>query len=133
MPFTALTEVRSPGCAAGETRDRGSAFTALTEVPAVRGVAPADCDFYHRFEVPGLGETDGAWDLRAGAAEYQGHAALAGKTVLEIGPASGFLSFWMEARGASVTCLEPDLERFWDLVPTAKANLLAFHDDFRHH
>jgi len=31
-------------------------FTPLTEVPPVRGVLPADCDFYHRFEVPELGE-----------------------------------------------------------------------------
>ena len=105
----------------------------LTEMAAMRGVDPADCHFYHRLEVPGLGETDGPWDLRAGVSEYLGHVALAGKTVLEIGPASGFLSFWMEGQGAKVTCLEPDIEHFWDLVPTAKANLLAFHEDFRGH
>jgi hypothetical protein len=109
------------------------AFPPLTEVQPIRGLDPADCDYYHRFEVPGLGETDGPWDLRAGAADYLGHAALDGKSVLEIGPASGFLSFWMEGQGATVTCLEPDLEHFWDLVPTARANLIAFHGDFRSH
>lgn len=105
----------------------------LTEARPLRGVAPADCDFYHRFEVPGLGESDGPWDLRGGAAEYLGHASLAGKSVLEIGPASGFLTFWMEGQGATVTCLEPEIAHFWDLVPTAKPALLSFHADFRHH
>lgn len=105
----------------------------LHEVEPLRGVVPADCDFYHRFDLPGLGETDGPWDLRQGAADYLGQVELAGQRVLEIGPASGFLSFWMEARGATVTCFEPDLDHFWDLVPTQVSDLIAFHRDFRHH
>ena len=108
-------------------------FPPLKEIEPLLGVDPADCDFYHRFDIPGLGESDGPWDLRAGAADYLGHAQLAGKRVLEIGPASGFLSFWMEAQGATVTCLEPDLDHFWDLVPTTTADLIAFHGDFRQH
>ena len=39
----------------------------------------------------------------------------------------------MEAQGATVTCLEPDLDHFWDLVPTTAADLIAFHEDFRTH
>jgi len=105
----------------------------LIEAQPVRGLTPADCDFYHRFDIPGLGESPGPWDLRAGAADYLGNVPLAGKSVLEIGPASGFLSFWMEQQGATVTCLEPELAHFWDLVPTANADVRKFHGEFRHH
>ena len=61
----------------------------LKEVEPLLAVDPADCDFYHRFDIPGLGESDGPWDLRAGADDYLGHAQLAGKRVLEIGPQVG--------------------------------------------
>jgi len=59
-----------------------------------------DCYFYHTVDVPGVGRVTGEWDLRAGVREYLGSVPFAGKRVLEIGPASGFLSFFMEREGS---------------------------------
>ncbi|MBI3715833.1 MAG: hypothetical protein HY255_07560 [Betaproteobacteria bacterium] len=88
-------------------------------VPAapLLGLQKSDCDFYHRMDIPGIGTVGGVWDLRAGVADYLGGIDFRGRRVLEIGPASGFLTFWMESQGADVTCLEPDLDQFWDLLP----------------
>jgi SAM-dependent methyltransferase len=77
----------------------------------------ADCAFYHVVELPGGELTQGEWDLRASVDEYLGGIDVAGKSVIEIGPATGFLSFHMERRGASVCCVEPPMDAFWDLVP----------------
>jgi O-methyltransferase len=49
--------------------------------------------------------------------EYLGHFAFAGKRVLEIGPASGFLTFEMESRGARVVAVDITNEHGWDFVP----------------
>ena len=78
---------------------------------------PAECDFYHVVELPGGELTKAQWDLRETADQYLGGVDFAGKRVLEIGPASGFLSFHMERRGARVFCVEPPMDAFWDLVP----------------
>ena len=51
-------------------------------------------------EIPGHGLVTGQWDLRGGVDDYLGKVAFAGQRVLEIGPASGFLTFEMEKRGA---------------------------------
>lgn len=92
-----------------------AAGAALREI-APRFPAREDCFFYHAMTLP-EGEVDGIWDLRAQTHPYLGEVGLAGRSVLEVGPASGFLSFWMEAAGANVTCLEPTLEHLWDVVP----------------
>jgi hypothetical protein len=47
---------------------------------------------------------------------YLGNADVRGKRVLEIGPASGALSFWMEAQGADVTSFDLDETQNWDIV-----------------
>ena len=70
---------------------------------------PAECDFYHVVELPGGELTKAQWDLRETADQYLGGVDFAGKRVLEIGPASGFLSFHMERRGARVFCVEPGI------------------------
>lgn len=88
----------------------------VEQVPP-RRPALVDCDFYHVVELPGGDLTSGQWDLRATAHEYLGGIEVADKRVLEIGPASGFLSFHMERRGARVVCVEPPMDAFWDLVP----------------
>jgi len=76
-----------------------------------------DCSFYHIMELPGVGLTSGWWDLRDGVDEYLGHVPLRGARVLEIGPASGFLTVEMEKRGAHVVAVEITDEHGWDLVP----------------
>jgi SAM-dependent methyltransferase len=78
---------------------------------------PADCDFYHTMEVPGHGLVTGLWDLRWRVDVYLGKVAFAGQRVLEIGPASGFLTFEMEKRGAEVVSVDVTAEHRWDFVP----------------
>jgi len=88
---------------------------------ALREIVPRfptreECAFYHAFSLP-EGEVQGIWDLRAQPHLYLGEVDFSGRSVLEIGPASGFLSFWMERAGACVTCLEPPMSHLWDVVP----------------
>ena len=69
----------------------------------------ADCYFYHTMELPGRGVIEGQdWDLRGRVDEYLGNVDFAGQRVLEIGPASGFLTFEMEKRGA-----RPSIQIAW--------------------
>lgn len=60
-----------------------------------------DCFFYHAMELPGFGLVRGQWDLRERFDDYIGGVAVAGKSVLDIGAATGFLSFEAEKRGAA--------------------------------
>ena len=79
--------------------------TALFAEP--EAVASADdCYFYHVMEIPGHGLVGGEWDLRAGVDDYLGGVDLSAQRVLEIGPASGFLTFHMETAGAAVVSIE---------------------------
>src|ERR1017187_4959904 len=96
-------------------------MTARAELYAtpVAGVREEDCYFYHVMEVPDRGVGGGQFDLRGHEEAYLGRVELGGRRVLEIGPASGFLTFHMESKGASVVAVElgPDAE--WDVVPRA--------------
>jgi O-methyltransferase len=74
-------------------------------------------------EVPGLGLVKGEWDLRDIVDQYLGKPALAAKRVLEIGPASGFLTAEMEKRGADVVAVEVPDDPGWDFVPYPAALL----------
>ena len=78
-----------------------------------------DCYFYHSMDVPGNGEVVGQWDLRGQEPAYLGNVDLAGRSVLEIGPASGYLTFWMERQGAHMTSFDLDEHQEWDIVPFA--------------
>jgi hypothetical protein len=51
-------------------------------------------------DLPELGEVKGHWDLRGRFDDYLGNVGVAGKTVLDIGTATGFLTFEAEKRGA---------------------------------
>jgi SAM-dependent methyltransferase len=87
----------------------------------------ADCLFYHLMEVPGHGLTAPAmWDLRGDTPGYLGGVDLAGKRVLEIGPGSGYLTFYMESQGAEVVSVELPADYAWDIVPDAGLDLTAF-------
>ena len=89
-----------------------------------------DCQFYHSVGLPGLGLVRGYWDLRPTVDAYLGGFDFAGRSVLEIGPASGFLSFHMERAGARVTAIEPPMERLWDAVPMPHFDLEAWRRQF---
>lgn len=60
-----------------------------------------DCFFYHAMDLPGFGLIPAHWDLRGRFEEYIGGIDVAGKSVLDIGTATGFLSFEAEKHGAS--------------------------------
>jgi O-methyltransferase len=76
-----------------------------------------DCSFYHSMDIPGFGRVEGEWDLTADTPSYLGNVSFEGKRVLEVGPASGYLSFWMEAQGASVVSLDVSDDFTFDVVP----------------
>ena len=76
-----------------------------------------DCAFYHTTDLPEHGEIKGKWDLRNGTGKYLGNLNFKGKKILEFGPASGFLSFYMEKEGASVLSYDIGDDVEWDVVP----------------
>lgn len=82
-----------------------------------------DCYFYHTVDIPGHGCVSGEWDLRTGFKDYLGQVDVQGKRVLDVGAASGFMTFHMEKLGAELVSydLAPDLP--WDLVPYSGADL----------
>ncbi len=103
--------------------------------PHFRDVEPRtpafyDCDFYHTTTLPSGEMVRGQWDLRDNVQAYLGGVEFAGKSVLEIGPASGFLSYHMERSGALVTAIEPSLERLWDCVPMPGIDFDAWRQAF---
>ena len=83
-----------------------------------------DCQFYHVQDIPGLSEpTKGSFDLRKGVNEYPGCVDFLNKTVLELGPASGYITFYMESLGGKVTCIDLSTEKdSWDIVPDCHHN-----------
>lgn len=84
---------------------------------ARRAPPQSACRFYHSMDLPGLGTIEGVWDLRGRFADYTGHVDLAGRRVLDVGTATGFLSFSAEAAGATVTSFDAaDASRF-EIIP----------------
>lgn len=62
--------------------------------------------FYHSFEFTNECVVRGDWDIAKSIQAYKFPVDLIGKRVLDIGPGSGFFSFYFESLGASVTALE---------------------------
>ena len=62
-----------------------------------------DCFFYHAMDLPGFGLVPAHWDLRGRFDEYIGGVDVRGKSVLDVGTATGFLSFEAEKRGDTAT------------------------------
>jgi SAM-dependent methyltransferase len=108
---------------------------ALTGEPVDQDVAPAPaeaveyaeapdfdipmevCHFYHHMDLPGVGEVGSGWDLRDTVDDYLGRIDFQGKRVLDVGTASGFLTFAMEARGAEVVSFDMAEPQHWNVVP----------------
>lgn len=80
----------------------------------------ADLYFYHTIEIPGLGLMAGPWDLREGLEPYLGKFDYAGRTVLEIGPASGFVTAALEERGATIVAVDLPLTEEADKFPLSR-------------
>ncbi|HZI19897.1 MAG TPA: class I SAM-dependent methyltransferase [Pyrinomonadaceae bacterium] len=86
---------------------------------------PEDCIFYHTMELPGLGVVEGLWDLRGRFEDYVGGVEVSGKTVLDVGTATGFLSFEAERRGASRVVSH-------DMSDARQQKFLPFRDNLYH-
>ena len=79
---------------------------------------PADCTFYHTMDLPNGEHCEGEWDLRGGITEYLGNVNFKGKRALDIGTASGALTWEMERQGASVTGFDLSVKSQWDVIPS---------------
>jgi O-methyltransferase len=80
--------------------------------------AREDCFFYHVMHLPEAGVVGGEWDIAPYFDEYIGQVPLAGKRVLDIGAASGFVGFEAERRGAEVIA--------FDLASAAQIGMVPF-------
>jgi SAM-dependent methyltransferase len=99
--------------------------------PAPVTVRPLeDCYFYHTIDIPGHGRMVGEWDLTRDTDAYLGHTDFRGKRVLEVGPASGYLSFEMERKGASVVSVDVSDEFEFDVVPFESMRSAGLSDGF---
>ncbi len=88
-------------------------------------VTEADCDFYHTLALPGGRVIPGAWDLRGSEARYLGFQDFANKRVLEVGPATGWLTSSLARQGADVVVFDlpfgtgPEIMPFQGIDPEA--------------
>jgi SAM-dependent methyltransferase len=80
----------------------------------------SSCLFYHAIDLPGHGLQDGLWDLRPGIERYLPALSWSGSTVLDVGAASGYVTFELERRGADVIAVDQADGLSWDTIP--------FHD-----
>jgi SAM-dependent methyltransferase len=87
-----------------------------------------DCWFYHSMTLPRHGEVVGHWDLRPGIDDYLGRYDYRNKRVLEIGPASGYVTVELERRGAEVVGIEMASESDYDLLPAGYADAPSLDD-----
>jgi len=99
---------------------------AYTEAAPKRGLDVSDCVFYHSVDLPS-GPQAGIWDLRGRFDEYIGHQQLDGRTVLDVGTATGFLSFEAESRGAQVTSFDARSAALWHELPIPGTQFVDDH------
>ena len=92
---------------------------------------PQDCYFYHTIDLPEFGVQDGGWDLRGRFSDYIGGADVSGKRILDVGTASGYLSFEAERLGArEVISFDLDSADRQTLLPFAGSDYVENHDDW---
>jgi SAM-dependent methyltransferase len=91
------------------------------------------CIWYHKMDLPGIGETPGLWDLRNGMDDYLGGVTIEGERVLEIGPASGHVTVELELRGADVVVAEVSNDQGWDFVPYSDLDMDAIRRERQVH
>lgn len=85
---------------------------------SIKATEVSDGKFYHSMDLPGIGEVVGEWDLRGKVDSYLGNEDFQGRSVLDVGTGSGFLTFEIEKRGAaSVVSVEADSVRRIQLLP----------------
>ncbi len=91
-----------------------------------------DCYFYHTLELPEIGVVKGEWDLRGQFDEYVAGTDLRGKRVLDVGTASGFLTFEAEKRGArEVVSFDISDAKYQHLLPFKDTPYVRDHETWR--
>ena len=78
-----------------------------------KNIKKEDCKFYHTIKV-GDYIVNGAWDLTDCIDDYLSNFDFKNKRVIDIGTASGYLSFEMENRGADVVSFDMPDGSYWD-------------------
>ena len=87
-----------------------------------------ECFFYHTIDLPQHGTQAGGWDLRGRFSDYIGGVDLTGQRVLDVGAASGFLSFSAEEAGAKeVVSFDLDTADRQHLLPFADSEYVNDH------
>ena len=83
--------------------------------------SPEGTFFYHVTELPGFGiiEHPTSWDLRGRFADYTGGVEVRGRSFLDVGAGSGFLSFESEKQGAEVIGFDAEHAGQLQFVPYA--------------
>lgn len=100
------------------------------------GTAPSNLEelsksWYASDDVDGK-EVSGSWDLRSGITEYIGGFDVKNKRVLELGPASGYMTFAMERMGAFVTAIDTALDdpkSSWNFAPNPNMDVAKLGAD----
>lgn len=118
---------------ANQTQTNQPAAGASIYTPPVTGLSLADCHFYHTMDVPGHGTVSGEWDLRGGVGDYLGNFDFHGRRVLDVGAASGILTYHAERQGAEVVSFDLSENYDWDIVPFAKNDNAATREERRGH
>lgn len=76
-----------------------------------------EASFYHTMDLPGGETVEGAWDLRGQFDRYVGNYDFSSRRVLDVGAASGYLSFEAEKRGAEVVSFDLADATMLDFLP----------------
>jgi tRNA (mo5U34)-methyltransferase len=80
---------------------------AFADEVAARGLGDVrDLQWYHTVDLGDGLLTPGMYDLRGALGDYPFPAAMHGRSVLDVGAATGFFAFELERRGARVVALE---------------------------
>jgi len=84
--------------------------TVIFAKPPSNNISLEDCEWFHIMDIPGLSEpTKGSFDLRKGVNDVLGNVDFKDKTVLHLGPSTGFLTFAAEKKGGDVTGIDLDI------------------------
>lgn len=86
---------------------------------------PENCDFYHTLQLPDGTVIQGEWDLRGHEREYLGYQPLAGRRVLEVGPATGWLSANIAREASDLIIFDLPFGKGPELVPSPGIDLDA--------
>jgi O-methyltransferase len=91
--------------------------------------SPLETSWYQCVDWQDGTETLGKWDYRRdGGRDYLGRLNYRGKTVIELGPASGYLTKQMALQGAQVTGIEVSDDEPWQIVPRADVDIDAYEE-----